>query len=339
MAFPWVFQENLESGDKGNFAGTSVDGGGALSFPHWRSLAGIPAAPMPFRGAYAARVELANVDGSGTYLLETSAFDHTGDVTRYLRFYFFASTDLVMAASDVFDIFTLRSASANEVTISVRNNSGVIEIGAGETAGTTRTSRLHLGVWHSVELALAYDGAADGSGTIDFYLDDYQVGAQITGLTQAASTEARFGCANIDSGTTAGSVYFDQIIYDDTSRVRPIEERKPREIIITDDEHIFVGPGVVSSATLLSTGASNTMHLYDTDTARVADAQAIVIEADLGAYGAYEGPFYFHKGCYVQLNGTNPYGQVVIDLEGRYPCSPGVYVYQSDGAMRSMAYR
>jgi hypothetical protein len=183
MAHPWVFQENFESGDKGNFDGTSVDGGGALSFLHYTQLTKLSNNPMPFRGAYLPQVEIASVDGSGTYLLENSAFDTSADITRHLRFYVFVTDDLTMAASDIFDILHIRSGSAAEVVVSIRNNSGVIEIGAGETAGSTRTTHLTLGEWHAIELSLAIDGAANGSGTIDFFVDGTQVGAQIGNAT------------------------------------------------------------------------------------------------------------------------------------------------------------
>ena len=129
MAHPWVFQENFEGGDKGNFDGTSVDGGGALSFLHYTQLTQLANNPMPFRGAYLPQIEIADVDGSGTYLLENSAFDTAADITRHLRFYLFVTDDLTMAASDIFDILHIRSGSAAEVVVSIRNNSGVIEIG------------------------------------------------------------------------------------------------------------------------------------------------------------------------------------------------------------------
>ena len=330
MAAPYVFQENFEAGDKGNFDGTTVDGGSALTFPHWKTLRARADAPMPFRGAYLPQIDLASVDSSGTYFLENTAFDHAADVTRHLRFNVFVTADLVMAASDVFDIFVLRSASAAEVVVSVRNNSGVIEIGAGETTGATRTRTLSLGVWHTIELSMAIDGAADGSGLIDFFLDGNQVGAQIGSLTQAATTNARFGVQAIDAGTTTGRVFFDQIVYDDT-RVFPLSTRKPSDIIITDSEHVFVGPGVVSSPTLLTNGASNILHVYDTDTANVNDDQSRIIELDLNTHTSVEGPFYFDKGCYVELGGTDPRGQITIETQAWQR----TMIYFDSGQMRA----
>ena len=330
MAHPWVFQENFEGGDKGNFDGTSVDGGGALSFLHYTQLTKLANNPMPFRGAYLPQIEIADVDGSGTYLLENSAFDTSADITRHLRFYLFVTDDLTMAASDIFDILHIRSGSAAEVVVSIRNNSGVIEIGAGETAGSTRTTHLTLGKWHAIELSLAIDGAADGSGTIDFFVDGTQVGAQIGSLTQAQITNARFGVQGKDSGTTAGRLYFDQIVYDD-ARVYPIANRKPKNVIVTDDEHVFIGPGVIDGATLLTTGDSNTMHIYDTDTADANDASSRKVELDLETHTSWDGPIHFEKGCYVDLGGTNPRGQVVINTESL----AGPIYYFDDGAMKN----
>ena len=328
-----VFQENFDDGTKGNFDGTTVDGGTtALFFRHWKALATASDRPMPFRGAYVPEINLAAVDSSGTYFLENTAFDHTTDVTRSLRFYMWFSTDLVMAASDTFDIFVLRSASVNEVTVSVKNNSGVIEIGAGETAGTTRATKLTLGAWHPVELTMAIDGAANGSGLIDFFIDGDQVGAQIGSLTQAATTNARFGVQAIDAGTTTGRIYFDHIMYDE-SRVYPFAEHKPFTVEVTDSEHIFVGPGELSAATLRSTGAANTMHIYDTDTANTNDPSSRKVELDLNTHTSFDGPLFFEKGCYVALAGTNPRGEVVVARRPVLSRKP--YIYQSDAAMRN----
>ena len=332
MAHPWVFQENFESGDKGNFDGTTVDGGGALSFLHWKRLRALPGAPMPYRGAYLPQIDLSAVDSSGTYFLEDTTFDHaTTDVTRYIRFYLYITSDLTMAASDIFDIFQIRSAAAAEVTFSIRSNAGVIEIGVGETAGATRTRPITLGEWHCVEatMLLAVDGGGDG--TIDFFVDGTQVGAQIESLTQTTTTNARLGVQNIDAGTTAGRIYFDQIVYDD-ARVYPLATRKPRQIIVTDSEHIFVGPGNVSSATLLTTGASNTMVLYDTDTATTTDATSRIVELDLTTHTSVDGPYYFEKGCYAVLAGTAPRGQVTVDLESARP-----HIYPESAWMRNYA--
>lgn len=332
MAHPFDFQENYEDGTKGNFDGTTVDGGSALTFLHWKRLRASSLAPMPFRGAYLPQINLASVDSSGTYFLEDTAFDHSSNVTRHLRFMFFVTSDLVMAASDIFDIFQIRSASLVEFALSVRNNSGAIEIGAGETAGSTRTKTLSLGEWHTVEATLAIQGAGGSSGTIDFFIDGAQVGTQVTGITHVATTNARLGVQNIDAGTTTGRIYYDQVVYDDT-RVFPHATRKPSDIIVTDSEHVFVGPGVVSSATLLTTGASNLMHVYDTDTANVNDDQSRKIELDLNTHTSVEGPFYFNKGCYVELGGTDPRGQITIETQ----TSLRTMIYFDSGQMRNAA--
>ena len=349
MAFPYVFKENFESGDKGTFDGTTVDGGPALTFQHARVLSRRSDTPMPFRGAFLPEINLATVDSSGTYFLENTAFDHAGDVTRYLRFYIFVTTDLVMATSDVFDVFALRSASANEVVISIRNNAGAIEIGAGETAGTTRTTAFSTGRWHCIELALAYDGAADGNGLIDFYVDGLQVGAQITGLTQAASTNARFGVQAIDAGTTAGRVYLDQIIYDDGARLLPTV-RHPNPRIIYDSEQLWIGPGHLDFAAIVNAVAGTTpnvdiqVRLYDTENMLkdILTPEAVFsykVELSAQASVSITRPVYFEKGCYCDLSiGTDPIIQIAYADYSEIPGVQGPLTVE-DGALRNYLTR
>jgi len=339
MAHPYVFQENFESGDNGNFDQSDVDGGGALTFPHWRTLAKqVPRAPMPFRGAYIPQIELSLVDGSGAYMLDNTSFDAATSTTRSIRFNFYVSSDLVMAASDDFEVMVFRAASANTVTVAVRNNAGTIEIGAGQTVGTTRTTELTLGEWHTVELTMLHDGDSGADGTIAFFLDGNQVGATLTSLTQAAVTNFRLGVNAIDAGTTAGRVYYDQLVYDD-ARVFPHRNRKPEVITITDSEHIFVGPGVIASAALMTSGSSNILYLYDTDVANIDDNESRVVEIDLAKHNSAIGPWYFQNGCYAELTGTDPRGTVVIEKGLQSTWRSKLFIYESSNSMRTYANR
>jgi len=324
MAISPTFQENFESGTKGNFDGTTS---GTVTFPHWKTLAATAGRPMPYRGAYVAQIDLAD---DNSYLLENTGFDLTTQTTYHLRFYFYLSTDLVMAASDRFTMFDLRSASASEVVLDIHNNAGEIRlIGAETAAGSNITYPISLGRWYAVEASMTVDTDAGGDGTLDVYVDGNQAGSQLTTITQANITNARFGVQAIDAGTTTGRLYLDAIVLDD-SRVFPFAERKPFVVEVTDDEHVFVGPGVVKGATLRSRGAANTAFIYDTDTADINDVASRKIELDLDTHTTWEGEMHFEKGCYVNVTGTNPRVEITIDRDQR---GHKPYVYQSDAAL------
>ncbi len=349
MAFPYTFQENFESGDKGNFDGTTVDGGSALTFEHSRTLAKRSDTPMPFRGAFLPQIDLADVDGSGTYFLEDTGFDHTGEATQFLRFYFYITNDLVMAASDTFDIFSIRSASLVEVNLAIRNNAGVIELNAGELSGaTTRTVAISTGEWHSIELSLFYAGDGGTDGTIALFFDGVAVGSTITGITHAASTNGRFGVQNIDAGTTTGRVYFDQIVYDNTGRVYPLSKRYANPRIIYDSEQLWIGPGHLDYAALASIGgavpADNaTVRLYDTEniSSDIFTPESVAsykVELGIKTNVSITRPIYFEKGCYMDLTGTDPIVQIAWADYSEVPGVQGPLTIE-DGALRNYLTR
>ena len=101
----------------------------------------------------------------------------------------------------------------------------------------------------------------------------------------------------------------------DDLQVYPPRERFPTQRTVMASDHVFVGPGMVDGAALLSTTSGNIMRLFDTDTGNVNAAQAFVAELDLAAHtavGTGVEPLRFERGCFVQLTGTNPRGQVTV---------------------------
>ena len=58
MAFPFLSEANFEDGTKGHFD-SETDTGSRLDIAHYSTLAKIPGLAMPWRGAYAVRVNLA----------------------------------------------------------------------------------------------------------------------------------------------------------------------------------------------------------------------------------------------------------------------------------------
>lgn len=315
MSFPYLHDSNLELGNTSEWD-SEVDTESKLSIKHYTELvrryASIAAVGykdcLPYTGAYCAHIDL-SLGTADAYLEETGNFDTALGGTIHTRFYFWAN-GLVMAASDRFTIFALQSgAGTDEATISVYNNAGRLQLVAAETGATavgagTRACDLLQGQWHCLELASVIDSGA-ANGTITFRVDGFPIGAAMTGLTQAAITQARLGAIGIDAGTTAGHLLFDNIVADDT-RVGQWSRRYGRQRILTKSGHAAIGPGTVIEAYYIQAEADNTMILHDTDVADLTD-----MSRQVHVYDAFR-PYEFTKGLYVELGGTNPRGVVMV---------------------------
>lgn len=342
------FEENFELGTLGDFnSETDTDGG--LNIRNYKAIARDGGTPnlnaMPYRGAYALEADLAVISSDG-YLQEDDGFDMALEDTDHIRFYFYVTSDLTMATTERFTLFVLQSAGpANEVTVSIRDTAGLKTIIADETGATAgRPSELSLGVWHCVELTAHLDAGGGNDGTLDFFLDGVQVGAQITGLDQAAIIQARLGAMDVDAGTTKGRVYFSEIInHDDTAadvqgggRVYPENERWLNPRTFTKSGHFFVGPGHLDYIALASASADNVIRCFDTDEGDVTPARSWVLELDPDAHTSINTPIWFKRGCYVQLSGSVPRvtAKWVENSE-----VPGVFgpIALSDAALRSLA--
>lgn len=270
----------------------------------------------PFRGAYCMRVALEN-DGSpaDAYIQETGSFDLAADGTIWFRFCFYLSPNTVMANDDQFGILQLWSSTSTVeggVYIKYTTAAG-FQVGIGETAGTG-LKPLTLGKWHVFEIGFNIDAGGGNDGTIDAYLDNSAY-TQITGLDQGAITSGVVGVMGQDAGTTAGTLLIDWVIADD-ARLGPILDRWPYQVVLTRSGHLFVGPGTIDAAALLSTTAGESLTLFDSDNSESTDAQSFVLELSVGALQAAEGPISFSRGCYAVLAGTNPRGQVILTSDG-----------------------
>jgi hypothetical protein len=334
MAFPWTFQENFESGTKGDFNSES-DTNGVLNFRNYKKLARTYANnPVPFRGAYALEVDL-NGATTDQYVQEDDGFDVSLSSTLYVMFTLFVTTDLVMAASDRFTLFTMQSTGpVDEAVVDIRNNAGVIEILASETGAgaTVRAAELELGKWHIVELTTT---PAAGTGTIDFFLNGRQVGAQITTLTQAAIIQGRLGVLGKESGTTTGRICIGEILSSD-ARLYPYPNRFANPKVLTKSEHLFVGPGHLDWIALMNTTADNVVKVYDTDKADTLTAEGHLIEVSGDVHRSFSDPTFFKRGCYIELAGTTPRIQAKYIENSEEPgvFGPGM----DDGQIRNMAF-
>lgn len=278
---------------------------------HYSYLAKLPYPEcVPYRGAYCYAINLAG-GTNDCYLQELTSFDTAASGTIAFSMYFQA-IGLTMATSDRFTIGTLQSgAGTDEATISVINNAGTIQLVAAETGATalgaaTRGTDLIQNQWHCLELVGVIDSGGGNDGTLAFYVDGYQVGTTITGLDQAAITQARFGAIGIDAGTTAGLLLYD-MIRTDTARVGQLAGRFDIVRIATASMHLALGPGSLIEADLQQSSAvDETMVLYDTDTGDTTD-----VSMRLPVFQAIR-PVYFTKGVYCVLGGTNPIGSIKV---------------------------
>lgn len=288
----------------------------------------------PYRGSYCVRVNLVN-DGTpaDALLQETGSSDLSADGTIFFRFAFYLSPNTVMANNDEFAILQLWS-STNTVEAGVYikfTTAGGFTVGIGETA-STQTKSLTLGQWHVFELGANIDAGGGNDGTLDGWLDGSAY-TQITGLDQGAITSSVFGVMGQDAGTTAGVLLLDTIVADDARLGYFPMERFATSRTLTITQQVFVGPGTIDAAALLSTTSGESMILYDTDIVEIDSAQSFKVELAVGALQAAEGPISFSRGCYAVLAGTAPRGQVILTRDG-YDGITGPLYYSEAGVRR-----
>lgn len=332
MAFPWTFSENFDDGTLGNFD-SETDASTILDYPAYTELArhGL----HPWRGAHAMRARL---NGTAVaYVEETSGFDIALEASLNIWFPVLLAENLTIASAGAVILFALQSAGpVNEVVVGVRNNSGVYELFAGET-GATRTLPITRNnkKWHEIELAVTISAAGPTTdGTIDFYVDGGQVGAQITGLGQAAIAQAQFGAVSGTSANDAGDILFGGILADD-ARIYPRHSSRFRETVhVTNDiETVFIGAGTLDAASVTGTGTDAVMTIFDSDiylsTGIGFSRQPIQYLRNVSANDQSPGfntPVEFKKGITVQLAGTNPEGYISIKRPSSVVMSPANYV-------------
>lgn len=330
MTFPFVSEVNFEDGTSGSFT-SETDTDSKLDFPHYSELARTPGIAMPFRGAYAMRVDLSG-GTNDAYLQEDTDWDMALAATQHWRFYLWVDPGLTMATTDEFIIWQLQSAGPiSEAVLAINfTTANGFRIGIGETAATSFLD-LPLGKWLAVEVSITLDDGASDDGTIDLWVDGGQA-TQVASLDQAAIIQGRIGAMGIDVGTTAGVILFDQVLSDD-GRIYPIADRFPETVLSTTDQHVLVGPGVIDNVTLMSGAAQDcVVSLFDTDTANVNDASKIVTELKNTANNEVVDPagmpVRVRRGCYVVMTGTTPRSLVKFRQ---------AQAWGSDGAIRTHA--
>ena len=328
MAIPYIFESNFEQGTNAEWD-SETDTGSLLDFPHYSELSRLQGAPMPYRGAYCMRITPGDTND---HTLTEGDIDIADGATRYFRWYLYASPNFTATADDVFSIFELQQAGGTvEQTVGMRitASSNLLEIGVGDGTAPSSYWTFERGKWVCVELLSTI--STGGAGAMTLFLGGTQVIA-LTSLTQAAAVGQGVLGTQLTLATTTGTLYFDCFAMDD-ARIFPFQKRFPSQINVTKSTHLFVGPGVVDGASLLTTTSDNTMVLYDTDTAETTHASSTVANMDNGGISGVSGPIFFERGCYAALGGTTPAGIVYLTQSSE---KPGVFgpVHYSHAGMR-----
>lgn len=326
MAHPWIFESNFEAGTNAEWD-SETDTGSLLDFPHFSKLARWERVGMPYHGAFCMRVQMGDTND---HTLIEGDIDIADTVTRYSSFYLNIALDAGATSDDTFNIYEVQgtaNAVENAVGLRVTAATDKFEIGVGNTAPTVFAS-ISKGVWHHVELVSVIQ--TGGTGTATLWLDGAQV-AQVTTLTNTAVLRGVLGTQDTLS-TTTGTILFDEFRFDD-GQIYPNRNRWATQRTFTKNAHFFVGPGSISSVTLLE---GTTCHLYDTDTANVNDAQGFVVELTSSTHTSATGPFTFDRGCYVVLTGTTPRASITLVHGAEICVEMGVTkpVFYSEAGMR-----
>jgi hypothetical protein len=187
---------------------------------------------------------------------------------------------------------------------------------------------------------LKYVCQTGGTGTADLYItrdgDPIQQTPQvsISSATNIAVTDGIVGLQN-HLATTTGVILLDNVFFD-SARVSP-QPRYDIDPVFTQSGHAFLGPGYIAGAAILD-GTTPTMKLWDTDSGQNSPANTYVVSLATGAtnQSSIGGPLFFQKGCYVELGGTSPIGQVIFI---RSDAARGVFgpLYHDDANLRNWA--
>lgn len=334
MAFPWLAQETFDAGSRGNFD-SETDADSILDFPHYVELARRGFAP--WQGSHALRLALAGA--STGYIEEGADFDTALGGTIALWLPICIGADFTLNDGDAIILLALQSTGAvNEAVIGIDRSGSAYRLFAGETGATrTLTIARHNTRWLQVELVATIDAGGADNGTLDFYVDGGQVGAQITGLDQAAIAQARLGLVSGSAAGDTGTVLIGGIIADD-ARIYPRTRFPVDTSWITRDMTAWVGPCTIDSAVVTGTGNDATLTILDTD---IFEATALSFSREPVAFarnavaGAMEEaanlPVRCSKGAYVQLAGTNPQAWVSIARPSDVIQSAPVYISRGQG--------
>ena len=331
MAFPWIFEESFDDGTKGDF-GAEADTGSLLDFPHYTTLAAIPGMGLPFRGAYCMRIVLGDTN---VHTLLEEDLNIADTATAWVRFYLFVDKGFAATADDIFNIFEWQSTSnVIEAAISMRITAATDIVDLSIADGVVASSGfvpISKGVWHAIEALFTVDVAAGTDGVLELYVDGTQTVRTTGHNVSLAISHGVLGTQDTEA-TTTGTLLFDQFVFDDL-QIYPFKRRYVENILVTKDQHIFVGNGRIDNITLLSGGtADNVVKIHDTDVADTNDASNIVAElkntAGSETVDPAGMPVRVTRGAYITMTGDEPRALVQIGA---------AQGWGSEGAIRNYA--
>ncbi len=320
MAFPWLFSSGFERGTNGEWS-SETDASSLLDFPHYTELARFGL--TPYRGAYCMRFLPNAAADAFVVRTETIALAATWAVRVYVR-----ADQLTLAASDRFSLVELQSAGdVVEAAMGIqRTAGGVLQWWCGENAASATIRAQDMGaqgVWTHLEMTGTLDSGAPNDGILRFFVDDGQVGANITALDQAAIAEIQVGGMGLDAGTTAGRILYDDFIADDLQIFRDRERFLVHHRTHFTEDHPIIGPGKFSVA-VTGTGTNAVLTMYDSDGVdQNLEPLAVIRNVSANEFVPGHTEFIVHHGLYCTLAGTA--AQAFFDIVGGNVVSEGRY--------------
>jgi hypothetical protein len=347
-AFPELLRAGFEAGAT-NFDTAITDVSAKSTYPHYTDLIG-KYNIVPWRGAYVWLIDQSIGTTAHANYQTQAAFNVAASNYWSVGFAFYAKST-VMANGNRTSLVWANAVKEFCLQLYYTTAAG-LQLLLTETestaVGTNPVVSLTENAWHWIELHGVVDSGAGNDGSVSVVLDGNTVGT-VSSLDQAAFTDLYIGLEDIDAGHTAGVYAFDDILVSgiDTSAVRigyrsqyPWNPHVSAPASTSYGEHLFVGPGTIDSAALLTANAGDTMRLYDTDTAYTAGSYGAVGEANFSSgMPVIEGPLKFERGCYCVITAAGANGARGIVNISQSPVSgyPIASCYQNKANLKSYA--
>jgi hypothetical protein len=316
----YTSEVNWDTGDFTQFqAGVDVDSDSKYTVDHFKTLVtqlGEYPEAFPYRNAYAGHIDLSKPTTTTTAYAQDTSWATTIGNTVWATLWFMLTGNLTMATSDRFTMFSLQSAGpVDEATLGIINNAGKIQMIAAQAGNTavgaaSRQAEVTRDEWHRAELSLA---VAAGTGVIQAFLDGYQVGANITTLTNANVTQSRLGATEITGAALQGHLLYGPLIQTAT-RLGGFGNRWSNTVTMTRSGFAALGNGQLAGVSLLpGAGTDCTCTVYDMDILplrMLSDPLAPVLANTTASvpvtYMFPVGTGWFTRGVYVRMTGTAP---------------------------------
>jgi hypothetical protein len=351
--FPYTLQAGFETGATDFDSALTDSQSKTLGYLHY-TTAWEKYKVLPWRGAYMWGIDQSVGTKTTDIYQKQAAFD-VANASYYCvsaNIYLKGNT---MGNGDRTSLITCRSAAADQAVVQLYyTTAGGFQLLATQSydtaVGTNPVCPITENAWHQVEIYGLCSTA--GSGTLYLVVDGVAIG-NVGSLTHVAMSDLFIGATNADATHTAGLIFYDDVYaHLDTASVRfglrsryPMNPHVSALASATYKEHIFVGPGTVRRATLLTQIANDLLRLYDTDTANVTGTYRCVAETvclDVDATTApIRGPVAFQRGCLAVITGASATGaRAIIEVDPNPPAGfPRALYYGRPGLLASYISR